>query len=53
MPNSNPLFKASTELGDELFHSTKDAKKAGAKVTPFGEERVQPADFRRQQDQGG
>lgn len=50
MPDTNPQFEASVKFGEAMFKAHKEAEKQGEKVVPFGKQRIEPAEFRKQQE---
>lgn len=53
MPEQHPAFQAAVDVGQELARERREAEKEGKKVVPFGQQRVEPADFRSEQRKGG
>lgn len=53
MPDTNPQFEASVKFGEAMFKARKEAEKQGEKVVPFGMRRIEPAEFRAEQEKGG
>lgn len=51
--SDNLAFDVSVELGQELHAAKQSAFKASEKTAPLGKRRIEPAEYRREMEEGG
>ena len=51
--NTHPLFQVAVEEGKALFDAKSKAMQEAAHGVPFGKRRLEPAEFRAEQEAGG